>query len=51
MVLVDGRIAGAWRMNRKGRRLAVALEPFADWGAEIQALAEREMRDIERFVD
>lgn len=50
MVLVDGRIAGTWRMNRKGRRLALALEPFGEWDAEARRLAEEEARDIERFV-
>ena len=50
IALVDGRIAGTWRMNRKGRKLAVALEPFGEWDAEVWQLAEAEVRDIERFV-
>ena len=50
MALIDGRIAGTWRMNRKGRKLAVALEPFGEWDAEVQRLAETEARDIGRFV-
>lgn len=50
MALIDGRIAGTWRMNRKGRKLAPALEPFGEWGEEVRCLAEAEMRDIERFV-
>jgi hypothetical protein len=50
MVLAEGRIAGTWRMNRKGRRLAIALEPFTEWGTEVQRLVEAEVRDIERFV-
>jgi hypothetical protein len=50
MVLVDGRITGTWRMNRKGRKLALALEPFGEWGGEVRRLAEAEARDIERFA-
>ena len=50
MILVDGRIAGTWRMNRKGRRLAIALEPFTEWGDGVQATVEQEVRDIERYV-
>jgi Winged helix DNA-binding domain len=29
VVLVDGRMAGIWRQQAKGRRLLVAVEPFA----------------------
>jgi hypothetical protein len=50
MALIDGRIRGTWRMNRKGRKLAIALEPFGEWGAEVQRFAEAEVQDIERFV-
>jgi hypothetical protein len=50
MLLVDGRIAGTWRMNRKGRKLALALEPFTEWPPDAQRLAVEEVRDIERFV-
>lgn len=50
VALVAGRIRGTWRMNRKGRKLAIAMEPFADWGPEVQGLVEAEVRDIERFV-
>jgi hypothetical protein len=50
IILVDGRIAGVWRMNRKGRKLAITLAPFDDWGAEAQRLVEAELADIERFV-
>jgi hypothetical protein len=50
MMLVNGRIAGTWRMNRKGRKVAASLEPFGEWDAEAQRLAESELGDIERFV-
>jgi hypothetical protein len=50
VILVDGVIAGTWRMNRKGRKLALALEPFGEWNDEVRRLAEAEMRDVERFV-
>ncbi|HEX5497757.1 MAG TPA: crosslink repair DNA glycosylase YcaQ family protein, partial [Thermomicrobiales bacterium] len=42
VLLVNGRIAGVWRHERKGRRLVVALEPFdglPSW-AEDQLAAE-----------
>ena len=30
VVLVDGRIAGVWRQEARGRRLLVTVEPFAN---------------------
>lgn len=50
LLLIDGRIAGTWRMNRKGRQLDVALEPFVELEQPMRALAQAEVRDIERFV-
>jgi uncharacterized protein YcaQ len=45
VLLVDGRMAGVWRHERKGRRLVVELEPFgrlrAGARAELEAEAER----------
>jgi uncharacterized protein YcaQ len=32
VVLVDGRMAGVWRQEAKGRRLLVTVEPFAKLG-------------------
>jgi uncharacterized protein YcaQ len=45
VVLVDGRIAGVWEYDRRGRRLRVEVEAFGDlptWAREqIEAEAER----------
>lgn len=45
VLLVNGRIAGVWRQERKGRRLVVELEPFGRlpaWAREaLEAEAER----------
>ncbi len=49
-VLVDGRLAGTWQTNRKGRRLAVAVNPFEPLPADVEALVQAELADIERFV-
>jgi hypothetical protein len=50
-VLVDGRIEGTWQTNRKGRRIAISLNPFEPFDARVQAAISREIADIERFVD
>ncbi len=49
-VLSDGRIEGTWQTNRKGRRIAIKVEPFAPLEPERQAEADNELADIERFV-
>ena len=50
MILVDGRVAGAWKPNRKGRRVEVTLEPFRKLPAEALDRLQTEIQDIERFV-
>ena len=50
MVLLDGRIAGIWRTNRTGRRVAVAVEPFESFTQQIEATIATEVADIERFL-
>ena len=44
-LLVNGRIEGVWKHERKGRRLTVAVEPFGKlpkWArTEVEAEAER----------
>ena len=42
VLLVDGRIAGTWRHERRGRALELQIAPFADPGSEVRAAAEAE---------
>jgi enamine deaminase RidA (YjgF/YER057c/UK114 family) len=49
VVLVDGRMEGVWRHERRGDRLSVEIEPFAhqpDWVRRAEEEAER----LARFV-
>lgn len=48
VLLVDGRMDGVWRHERKGRRLLVEIEPFARVTAKVRRAAEAE---AERLVD
>ena len=52
VVLVDGRMAGVWRFERKGRRLPVEIEPFP--GVKItkalRGAVEHEAEDLARFL-
>jgi hypothetical protein len=45
VLLVNGRMEGVWKHERKGKRLVVSLEPFGKlpkWArTEIEAEAER----------
>jgi hypothetical protein len=50
-VLVDGRIAGTWSHERKGRRIALRVEPFHRFGADIREAIEREGQDLGRFLE
>lgn len=51
-LLVDGRVRGTWRTQRRGKRLEVAIAPF---GAELSAVeragVEREVEDVGRFLE
>ena len=48
-VTVDGRFVGTWSSRRSGRRLAVTIEPFTPFGAEIERAVAAEVDDIGRF--
>ena len=50
VLLVDGRIAGVWRHERKGRRLTVTIAPFADTSDAVRAGAEAQARRLARFL-
>jgi hypothetical protein len=51
VLLVDGRIEGVWRHERKGRRLTVTIEPFGEASDAVRARAEAEARRLAAFLD
>jgi hypothetical protein len=50
VLLVDGRMDGIWRHERKGGRLEVTIEPFVDLAPWARAAAEKEAADLGRFL-
>jgi hypothetical protein len=50
VLLVNGRIEGVWRHERKGRRLLVELEPFGRLPKWARAQLEREARRLAGFL-
>ena len=51
VVLVNGRMVGVWKHERKGRRLAVELEPFGRLPAWARAQLEVEAERLAAFLD
>ncbi|HZK51453.1 MAG TPA: crosslink repair DNA glycosylase YcaQ family protein, partial [Actinomycetota bacterium] len=49
-LLVDGRIDGVWRHEKKGKRLAVEIEPFASVPKWVVRGVEREAESLAAFV-
>jgi hypothetical protein len=50
VVLVDGRMDGVWRWERKGRRLLVEVEPFVSFGADVRTAVEAEVERLAGFL-
>jgi Winged helix DNA-binding domain len=50
VLLVDGRIAGVWRHERKGDRLDVEIQPFEALPDEARERAEARAGDLARFL-
>ena len=50
VLLVDGRMEGLWRHNRKGGRLIVEIEPFATQPEWVRREAEEEAERLARFL-
>jgi hypothetical protein len=50
VVLVDGFVAGTWRPNRQGKRVAIEVQAFETLPADAQAGVDDERADIERFL-
>lgn len=49
IVVVDGRVAGTWRQQRK-RVTTLVVDPFEEISAEVQAALEVEVVDVARFL-
>ena len=50
VLLVDGRMEGVWRHERKGSRLSVTVEPFANQPAAVQSAAHAEGERLAAFL-
>jgi hypothetical protein len=50
VLLVDGRIEGVWRHERKSGRLTVVVEPFGDVGEHVRAGAEAQAQRLAAFL-
>lgn len=50
VLLVDGRMEGVWRHERKGSRLEVRIEPFETLPGWARRAAEQEAERLARFV-
>lgn len=50
VLLVNGRIDGVWRHERKGKRLQVEIQPFGKLPKWARTQAEREARRLAGFV-
>lgn len=50
VVLVDGRMAGVWRHERKAARVVVRIEPFAQIAARARHAAEAEAERLASFL-
>jgi Winged helix DNA-binding domain len=51
VVLVAGRAAGIWERERRGRRLAIRIEPFAPLSAATQKALAEEADRLGEFLD
>src|SRR5262249_36781327 len=50
VLLVDGRMEGRGRPERKGRRLSVTIEPFLDQPAAVRSGAEAEAERLAAYL-
>ena len=49
-LVVDGRIEGVWRQERKGRKLALRVEPFGRTSANVRSAAAAEAEKLAAFL-
>lgn len=50
-VLVDGRVAGTWKSERKGRKATLTIEPFGKLKKTAAKALEQEAEALLRFVE
>jgi hypothetical protein len=50
-LLVDGLVAGTWRLERRAAATKVVIEPFAPLARDIIALVETEVASLGRFLE
>ncbi len=50
-VLVDGRIAGEWSYERRGKRLRLKILPYAPMDEAIKERVRTESEDVARFLE
>jgi len=50
-VLVDGRVAGVWEMDRRANRAGIRVEPFTRLSRGVREGIESEADDIGRFLE
>jgi hypothetical protein len=50
VLMVDGRMEGVWRHERKGERLVVRIEPFGEQPGWVRRAAEGEAERLSRFL-
>ena len=51
VVLVNGRMAGVWKHERKGRRVLITIEPFGRLPAWARSQVEDEAKHLAAFLD
>lgn len=50
-VLAEGKVRGIWKLERKGKKLDVRVEPFEEWGEAVSGGIEREAGKIREFYE
>lgn len=50
-LLVDGRIVGTWKLNKRRKQQEVVVEPFESLEAAVHAGIEAEVADLTRFLE
>ncbi len=50
VLMVDGRVAGTWRLVRKAKGAAVSVQPFLEPAKVTELQLEEEMEDLARFL-
>jgi hypothetical protein len=51
VLLVDGRVLGTWKIQRRSARREIRLEPFERLAGELLPLIEAEVEDVGRFLN